>query len=320
MKKASIALMGILCSTALCFPAYARTEGQWISGGTQFEKPDGSLAKNEWIEGENGSYFYIGENGRYVTGWHSIKEQNSDAVHDYYFNPLDGAMFYDTYTPDGYWVNKDGVWTGERKEEASSGTAEGTASKETETVQETQAAQESQASQESQETEAAAVDGYDTEKAAELISILNAKRQEAGKAALAVDESLMKAAQIRAGEVADSEDGQNLYVRPEKHYMAEASGTDRMMTDSSVTAVDADARQGFTSGRNILITESVAWKVESPDAAVADWFAKNDQGEDKSNKEFILDVSGYGFDSIGASCYVKDGMQYYSVFIGAKQD
>ena len=191
MKKASIALMGILCSTALCFPAYARTEGQWISGGTQFEKPDGSLAKNEWIEGENGSYFYIGEDGRYVTGWHSIKEQNSDAVHDYYFNPLDGAMFYDTYTPDGYWVNKDGVWTGERKEEASSGTAEGTASKETETVQETQAAQESQASQESQETEAAAVDGYDTEKAAELISILNAKRQEAGKAALAVDECLM---------------------------------------------------------------------------------------------------------------------------------
>lgn len=372
MKKRAAVLLGLSLGGLLAVPAFAATEGQWIENGTKFQKADGSLARNEWIEGENNSFFYVGADGSFVTGWHNIKEQNSDATHDYYFNPADGAMFYDTYTPDGYWVNADGVATGKVKDGSLSDKPEtGTAGSDAETAAqetaaeeqsgaqpaetETAAGQEAAATEQdssdkqdnSAETQAAGqnepsvdtsasgtagagsepqqiepgviMDGYSANNADHLIALINQKRAEAGKPALSVDADLQKAAEVRAKEIADYPDDSRIYLRPEKHYLAEAKDTSRSMVDSSVTAVTEEARKAFTRGSSILITESVAWGVQTPQEAVDDWFAKNSDGEDKSNKSFILDTGNNGFNAIGASCYLKDGKQYYSLFLGVRQ-
>lgn len=356
MRKKRAMMFGLALCMLGGIPAYAATEGSWTADGSQFQKADGSIAKNEWIEGENGSYFYVGEDGHYVTGWQSIKETGSDAVHEYYFNPVDGAMFYETYTPDGYWVNIDGVKTENRagigdlpaepagqttgaeaaaeeqpaeEQTAKAGqttgeeTAEETAESTAETAQpEETTGQTSQDAGQAAEAEAAQqADGgsYSEANANTLIALLNQRRREAGKEDLPVDADLSAAAAVRAQEIAAYTDDSSIYLRPEAHYLAEAAGSDNEMTTSSVTAVSEEARKAFTNGRSIMITESAAWGVGNPREAVEDWFAKNSDGKDKSNKSFILDTANNGFNAIGASCYVKDGKQYYSVFIGVRK-
>ena len=345
MNIRKTAVLSLALGIAFCMPAFAATEGTWVENGMKFQKADGSLARNEWIEGENKSYFYVGADGSYVTGWQHIKETNSNASHDYYFNPADGAMFYDTYTPDGYWVNADGVWTGEIKDGNVSDTP-GTAAQDSapaETAQDSaagtdaaqnatgsgagstdssaqQAGNSSAGSTEPQKLEPGVItDGYSESNAAALIELINQKRAEAGKPALSADADLEAAAKIRSKEIASYSDDSRIYLRPEEHYLAEAKATSRSMTNSSVTAVSETARKHFTRGSSILITESAAWRVGSAQEAVDDWFAKNSDGEDKSNKSFILDTGNNGFNAIGASCYVKDGKQYYSLFLGVRQ-
>lgn len=334
MKKRAVTVLTLALSGLMCMSAFAKTEGEWINGGTKFLKADGSLARNEWIEGENGSFFYVGADGSYVTGWQTIKEKNSDATHQYYFNPADGAMYYNTYTPDGYWVNGDGVWIEERGQESSLGAAEAsesgtadsakTAAPETTATQAAEtstpeAAETTEAATETAENAGAPAEAYSEDDANRLVALINEKRRAAGKSELPIDPELQKAAEIRAKEIAAYTDDSNIYYRPQEHYMAEAAGTGNEMTNSAVTAVSEEARKHFTKGTTIVITESAAWGVNSADEAVADWFAKNENGKDKSNKTFILDTGGLGFNVIGASCYVKDGKQYYSVFIGANQ-
>lgn len=312
IKRAAV--LGIALSTLFCVPAFAKTEGQWVNDGRQFQKPDGTLAYNEWIEGDNGSFFYVGADGNYVTGWRTIRETNGEATHEYYFNPADGAMFYSTYTPDGFWVNGDGVKV-EDPAAAATETAEGAQQETAQTEAQTQAAETAAETADSgQQAEAGSLaEGYSATAAAELLALLNQERSNAGQEPLAENEDLRLAAEVRAKEIAENPGGSSIYVRPEQHYMSETGA----MTDSSVTAVSQEARKQFVRGNSIMITESAAWSVQSPEEAVADWFSKNDSVEDKTNKKYILDTLGYGFDSIGVSCYVKDGRQFYSVFIGA---
>ncbi|MDO4265928.1 MAG: hypothetical protein Q4C63_05620 [Eubacteriales bacterium] len=334
MRKTRAMMFGLLLCMLGSAPAYAVTEGTWTADGKMFQKADGSIAKNEWIEGENGSYFYVGEDGRYVTGWQTIRERGSDAVHEYYFNPADGAMFYENYTPDGYWVNMDGVKTENRSgigdlpaEPAGQSTeteADAPAEQTTESSQQTEESAPAPA-EEAEETAGQAADtaedggSYSEANANTLIALLNQRRRQAGKGDLPVDADLSAAAAIRAKEIAGYADDSSIYLRPEAHYLAEAAGSGNEMTTSSVTAVSAEARAAFTNGRSIMITESAAWGVSNPREAVEDWFAKNSDGNDKSNKTFILDTKDNGFNAIGASCFIKDGKQYYSVFIGVRK-
>ena len=319
MNKRRAAVLSLALGISFCTPAFAATEGTWIDNGTKFQKTDGSIARNEWIQGDNKSFFYVGADGSYVTGWQHIKETNGSASHDYYFNPADGAMFYETYTPDGYWVNADGVWTGESRNGNVSDTPGAAAQQETQASAET-AVGAGTAQTEPQKLEPGVItDGYSESNAAQLIELINQKRAEAGKPSLSADSDLTAAAETRSKEIASYPDDSRIYLRPEEHYLAEAKDTSRSMTTSSVTAVSEDARKRFTRGSSILITESVAWRVDSPSEAVDDWFAKNSDGEDKSNKSFILDTGNNGFNAIGASCYVKDGKQYYSLFLGVRQ-
>lgn len=62
-----------------------------------------------------GSWRYV-ENGKAVTGWKEIATADGSNKYYYYFDE-NGAMLVDTYTPDGYKVNSDGVYTGEKKED-----------------------------------------------------------------------------------------------------------------------------------------------------------------------------------------------------------
>ena len=202
IKRAAV--LGIALSTLFCVPAFAKTEGQWVNDGRQFQKPDGTLAYNEWIEGDNGSFFYVGADGNYVTGWRTIRETNGEATHEYYFNPADGAMFYSTYTPDGFWVNGDGVKV-EDPAAAATETAEGAQQETAQTEAQTQAAETAAETADSgQQAEAGSLaEGYSATAAAELLALLNQERSNAGQEPLAENEDLRLAAEVRAKEIAE---------------------------------------------------------------------------------------------------------------------
>ena len=56
----------------------------WLKSGNKwyFMQADGTMATNKWIQWYN-KWYYVGS---------------------------DGAMYANRYTPDGYWVNANGVW------------------------------------------------------------------------------------------------------------------------------------------------------------------------------------------------------------------
>lgn len=78
------------------------------SGEWYYFDEDGT-SREGWIE-EDEEWYYL-ENGSYVTGWKLI---SSDDGEEYWFcfND-DGKMYSDCETPDGYYVNTDGVYIDE---------------------------------------------------------------------------------------------------------------------------------------------------------------------------------------------------------------
>lgn len=59
-----------------------------------------------WIYVEN-EWYYL-EDGKYITGWKEIQSEDGNSYW-FYFNE-DGRMYKDEQTPDGYYVNEDGVY------------------------------------------------------------------------------------------------------------------------------------------------------------------------------------------------------------------
>ncbi len=85
----------------------------WIENGSTwyYRNSDGSLAADGW-DNINGHWYYFNNSGMMETGW----IQSSDG-HWYYCvqanNPYglpEGAMLESNYTPDGYYVNAEGIW------------------------------------------------------------------------------------------------------------------------------------------------------------------------------------------------------------------
>lgn len=145
------------------------TPGSWKKSGDAwlFEKPDGTLIQNQWIQA-GGKWYWLDEKGRMKTGWISNQgiwyycgpagDMKTGWVNDlgtwyycngsgamktgwitykdcwyylkdngamktgwqeingkwYYLEP-DGKMAANTVTPDGYRLDRNGVWTGERQ-------------------------------------------------------------------------------------------------------------------------------------------------------------------------------------------------------------
>ena len=77
----------------------------WLKSGNKwyFMQADGTMATNKWIKWYN-KWYYVGSDGAmYANRW--IKSSGK-----WYYLGSDGAMYTNRYTPDGYWVNADGVW------------------------------------------------------------------------------------------------------------------------------------------------------------------------------------------------------------------
>lgn len=77
----------------------------WVlwNGKWYYLKADGDMAENEWVFYKNQWYFLRGGNGDMATGWILWKNQ-------WYYLNSNGDMAVSCTTPDGYQVNKDGVW------------------------------------------------------------------------------------------------------------------------------------------------------------------------------------------------------------------
>lgn len=115
MKKVihAVALTaGFLALTVVPFDSFA---AGWISDqtGFRYEKEDGTFVKSGFQKSDACSY-YLDENSYMVTGWHSIEGSY------YYLEPSGtmngtmwlpkGAMWTDSWTPDGYYVDAFGKW------------------------------------------------------------------------------------------------------------------------------------------------------------------------------------------------------------------
>ncbi len=71
-------------------------------------------SSNVWHVDFGGFNYYCGSDGAMKTGWFQAYSQNDgyykkDGLHWYYAGPS-GKIFKNMYTPDGYWVNSEGIW------------------------------------------------------------------------------------------------------------------------------------------------------------------------------------------------------------------
>ena len=77
----------------------------WLKSGGKwyFMQADGTMAKSRWIKWYNKWYYVDASGAMYANRW--IKYSGK-----WYYLGSDGAMYTNRYTPDGYWVNANGVW------------------------------------------------------------------------------------------------------------------------------------------------------------------------------------------------------------------
>lgn len=73
-----------------------------IDGIKYYFTPDGYLATG-WFE-HSGNQYYADENGTLITGWFQYDNQ-------WYYFTEDGICLKNTTTPDGYYVDENGIWT-----------------------------------------------------------------------------------------------------------------------------------------------------------------------------------------------------------------
>ena len=82
MKKYLAAFMAVLLSLAVSLPAFAAGWEQMQSGEWMYYNSDGSALADAWVQSA-GAWYYMGP---------------------------DAVMMTENYTPDGYWVNAQGVY------------------------------------------------------------------------------------------------------------------------------------------------------------------------------------------------------------------
>ena len=81
----------------------------WLKQGSTkyYLYSNGSMATG-WLADGN-KWFYLNGMGAMTTGWQKVNDLW------YYLNPSNGVMYANTWTPDGYYVDSSGAWTGQRR-------------------------------------------------------------------------------------------------------------------------------------------------------------------------------------------------------------
>lgn len=69
----------------------------------------GAMLTNRWIC-ENENWFFLTSTGRMAIGWHFIQG-------NWYYFYQNGIMAANTITPDGFYINSNGIWDGRSAEE-----------------------------------------------------------------------------------------------------------------------------------------------------------------------------------------------------------
>lgn len=84
--------------------SYAETSGQWIEteNGCWYQNPDGTWPASGWQQ-IDGNWYFFNAQGYRQTGWVLWNNQQ-------YYCDSDGKMLASTTTPDGYYVDANGVW------------------------------------------------------------------------------------------------------------------------------------------------------------------------------------------------------------------
>lgn len=88
--------------------SYEEGAGRWVesNGNYWYENPDGTWPASGWQE-IDGSWYFFNSQGYRQTGWILWNNQQ-------YYCDADGKMLLDTITPDGYYVDENGIWQTER--------------------------------------------------------------------------------------------------------------------------------------------------------------------------------------------------------------
>lgn len=89
--------------------ASADNGATWVlySQGWWLKNADGSYPVNQWVK-DGGNWYHFDNAGYMQKGWVKVGDY-------WYYLDANGCMWFSTTTPDGYYVNQDGVWTGARK-------------------------------------------------------------------------------------------------------------------------------------------------------------------------------------------------------------
>jgi len=83
---------------------YANTWAS-INGKWYYFQSSGAMAANQWVRGKDGKWYYLKGDGVMATNqWIYGKDKK------WYYVGRDGVMLTNTKTPDGYYVNANGVW------------------------------------------------------------------------------------------------------------------------------------------------------------------------------------------------------------------
>lgn len=87
------------CNSNMTYPA-----NTWMEiDGVYYYFDNNGYMKTGWVEGDNGEWYYTSSNGALSTGYQTIDGQL------YYFDTATGKMLANTYTPDGRYVDINGI-------------------------------------------------------------------------------------------------------------------------------------------------------------------------------------------------------------------
>ena len=89
----------------------AQAPGVWEKSGDdwKFKLANGTYASSRWVDIQYKAYYFNGK-GIMLKGWQQLKVPGYNEKQWVYLDPADGYLWKSATTPDGYYVNMDGVY------------------------------------------------------------------------------------------------------------------------------------------------------------------------------------------------------------------